>query len=724
MALLTPISMSLPCFRTLVHFPRSWRRARPSRALLAWLAAAASLQITTAELSPRWRWSNPDPHGANLRALVHYEGSILQFAERGQIYASDPLYRWVPIASGTLRDLRAATGFGGKLIVTAEAGTVLILDSLAIEQVIDLQTPDWLEGVSASTAEVVAVGDRGAIYRSSNGLDWQRQSVPFTNWLTGIAYAPPVAVFTVVGRNGFIATSPDGRAWSRRNSGTQANLNRVEWLEDQFVAVGDAGTVLSSPTGTTWTPLASGATNALYTVAGDARSLLVAGQQELHAAIREGSNWAWTSQINGAHSGAPPWTYLSALRVAHSSTNMSYWVGGRTGLLVYGQRQSSTWTWAREDASLRNWLWDVHRAPDFYVAVGDRGNILTSDNGARWDLELVPAALTNSILLGVGGTTNQLLAVGNKGALAYSTSRWIDLVETNETGVIITNRVNTLGVLWESVDPPPTTNDLQAVTATANRYVVGGGRGTILTSPDGVDWTPRNSGTTNFLSSATAFPAGLVAAGENGTILVSEDDGTSWTPRDARTQKWLYRVRFLNGALVIAGEGGTLLHSPDAETWTAGNTGTDQWLNDVVWVAGRYYAAGAQGTLIVSTNLADWSDVGILTRKSIYGLSNHDGHLLAVGVEGIILRAPIAPQQVPPRFLSYSQTTNSNIFLIAGALDQRMTLDHTSTLGPDASWTSGPLLEIWSEDGTLIHRDPLSTAPPSATYFRLTVVPE
>jgi len=370
---------------------------------------------------------------------------------------------------------------------------------------------------------------------------------------------------------------------------------------------------------------------------------------------------------------------------------------------------------------VRNWLWEAARTPEFYVAVGDRGNILTSTDGAGWSLEWVPDSLTNSIFLGVGGTTNLVLALGNKGALATSTNQWIDRVETDDSGETVTNRVNTLGIVWEAVEPRPTTNDLQAVTVTDTSYVLGGGQGTLLTSPDGRHWTPQESGTTNFLSSLTAFGGGLVAVGENGTLLIGTGDGTAWTPRDAGTTRWLYRVRHLKGELVVVGEAGTLLRSADGETWTMADTGTSQWLNDVVWVEDRYYAAGAQGTVIVSADLATWSEVGTLTRKSIYGLATHAGQLVAVGVEGLILRAPIAPQVTRPQIVTYLQTTDSNLFLIAGERDQRMVLERSSAAADSTAWVQAAKLEIWGRDGTLIYYEPLFPPRPATEFFRLLV---
>jgi len=55
-----------------------------------------------------------------------------------------------------------------------------------------------------------------------------------------------------------------------------------------------------------------------------------------------------------------------------------------------------------------------------------------------------------------------------------------------------------------------------------NTFVAVGDSGTILTSPDGVTWTTRTSGTTYYLTAVTYGNGTFVAVGENGTILQSD----------------------------------------------------------------------------------------------------------------------------------------------------------------------------------------------------------
>src|SRR5690349_13321421 len=62
--------------------------------------------------------------------------------------------------------------------------------------------------------------------------------------------------FVGVGGNGTILTSPDGRFWTARNSGTTNDLTSVTWgsgPQSFYVAVGRQGTILRSSDAVNWT---------------------------------------------------------------------------------------------------------------------------------------------------------------------------------------------------------------------------------------------------------------------------------------------------------------------------------------------------------------------------------------------------------------------------------------------------------------------------------------
>ena len=302
---------------------------------------------------------------------------------------------------------------------------------------------------------------------------------------------------------------------------------------------------------------------------------------------------------------------------------------------------NSPTVWFPYSDSLRNWLWDVKHFPNLFLAVGDRATILSSTDGYSWQPELPPDAATNSIFLGLGGKTNLAVAVGNAGTIITSAGTLQSVTVTNADGTLGTNQVNTLGIFWQAV-AQPTVEDLQGIGVLGELFVACGGGGTILTSPDAVQWTKRPAPTTNFLSSVEAFPGGMVAVGKHGTILTSSD-AMNWVARTIATTNWIYRVRYLNGRLVAVGQNGTILTSTDGAIWTPRTSGTTSWLNDVQYLGDSFFAVGNQGTLLSSPDAISWVSRDMITGKSLFGAAHDGGMLVTVGVEGIVLRSQIVP---------------------------------------------------------------------------------
>ena len=655
-----------------------------------------------------WRWSNPQPHGGNIFATATRSNLTVQVAERGQIFTSEDLLFWQPRESHTARSLRGVTFFGDRILITGERGLILYADSLFDFRAVDLDTTDWLEGIAASDLLAVAVGDNGAIHTSPDGEAWTHRPVSFFNGLRGVAHGG--GVFVAVGEEGLIVTSQDGVEWTRRDSGTDVHLNRVRWVRDRFCVTGDRGHILfGSGDGQTWTKAGAEAVGQLFDVTGNANSRLAVGDHEVWLKQSDG---VWTDQIlSPAPLRAPAWTYYNA-----TWEGSFYFLSGKTGLMVEGFQTNATspYVWVNRIRSVRNWLWEMHHSPNFYITVGARGTIMTSSDGIDWQLELPPDTAMDKVLLGVGGTTNVLLAVGEKGTVLLSSNALQNVVFTNTTGDIVTNRVSSLGVKWEQIGEAPTDHDLQGIATWREQFYLSGGNGTILRSADARNWEPLPARTTNFLSSIASFPDGLVAAGQNG-ILLHSPDGETWSPVNVEAPGWIYRVRYVNGRLFAVGEGGLVMTSPDGREWRRRDAKTNRWLNDVLAMDGTYYVVGNQGTVLASEDLEIWNDLNVSTTKSLFGIAHHHGRLVVAGVEGAILRADIRISPHPLRIRNYDRYEGQNLFLIQGHPGQRFTLDSGSNL---VDWTTGPAFEFLDNSGTIIILSPKLKHPSQREFYQ------
>jgi len=657
----------------------------------------------------------------------------VQVGDAGTLYVQWDGGRWAPATTGVTNYLRSVALFGLRFIAVGEDGCILWSDDGKVFQPAALSpaTTDWFEGVAASSQRAVAVGDSGSIYTTTNGTSWTQASSGTGEWLRGVAFGN--GAFVAVGENGTVLRSTGGTNWNRVTVSTSAHLNRVRYLgaggSGQFIVVGDGGVALASTSGASgWTSLASGTTNNLFDVAVNDTGTLLVGDQEIRFRASGGSTW--TNHITGLPTNAPPaWTYLSAW----GATNC-FLVAGRTGLLIEGNRTngSSLYAWQPLPFSSHAWLWDLTVQNGLYVAVGDLATILTSLDGVLWAREVVPGPTTNTVLLGVGGTTNLLLAAGNAGQVFISTAGLTNLTVTNTVGtnLVITNTTfNTLGLVWTNL-PPFTTNNLQGVAATSNLFVLCGARGSIYTSPDGSNWTARTTPTTNFLSGVAAFPDGWVATGDRGTLLRAGLDAMTWTHLPLATTNWLYRARWVGDRLVVVGQNGTIYTSePEGTNWTLCTSGTTARLNDVTFVDGVWYVVGNQGTVLASTNLASWTPVRVPTIKSVFAASTWEGQLTLAGIEGVVLRNPVVSRTSPVNFLGYHHSVATNVvtegtntasiptayelFLFGGEPDQYFEFQSSTNLGTGL-WATNATLELFDASGTLYLlriRDRTNTPP-------------
>ena len=689
------------------------------KGLIAWFLWLSLINTWAVDFPLRWRWSNPLPHGGHIYDMAYSasRGLAVQVSERGQIFTSGNLDLWLPRDTGVTNELRAVTFFGQRIVVTGENGVVLYADDpneFFTGTLVDGPTTDWLEGVAASPALLVAAGDNGAIYTSANGVTWKKQNSGTNAWFHGIAAG--AGNFVVVGESGAILTSPNGTNWTKRTSGTGQHLNRVGYGAERFTAVGNGGVTLTSTNGgTNWFAESTGATNVLDFAAAGGPDRLVLGSSE----VRLQDNGIWSNELAKTN-GPPDWTYYSAIGLPGF-----FLIGGRTGMQSEGYQVSgSPYFWLTPYDSIRNWLWDIIRLPSVYVATGDYGTIMTSGNGVDWTLEYVPPSATNTVLFGIGGNTNLLLAVGDAGHVLVSPAVVTNIVSTNETG-IVTQSVSSVGVLWYPI-PKPTTNDLQGVAVLSNSlYVITGSKGTVLTSPNGTNWTSRVSGTTNLLTTVTEWPGGLIAVGANGTILASSN-GISWARRTVGTSNWLYRVRWLTNTLVVVGQNGTILTSTDGINWSNRNSGTTLWLNDVAFIQDSWFVFGVNGTMLTSSNLVNWVNRGTVTKKALYSAATDSKQLVVVGLEGVILRSQVVPHLTPVSILDYARVgTNQftyNVYLFGGKTDQQFTLDRTTNIV--SSWTGGTELEVFDGSGTLFYFETLSgTNIPPREFYRTELLP-
>jgi len=178
-----------------------------------------------------------------------------------------------------------------------------------------------------------------------------------------------------------------------------------------------------------------------------------------------------------------------------------------------------------------------------------------------------------------------------------------------------------LAAQW--IYPLPTGNDLLAVRYLENEFWAMGAQGTLLSSPNGIDWAVRSlggSGSDYDNIQDLAYGQGLyVAVGYAGSLRVSVDKD-HWTlqapPVPNRT---LRAIAYGQNRFVAVGDAGTILVSADAQTWTA-SAPTTVGLTDIAYRHGQFLAVGESGTLLVSADGTRWQQRALPATGEIYAI--------------------------------------------------------------------------------------------------------
>lgn len=199
---------------------------------------------------------------------------------------------------------------------------------------------------------------------------------------------------------------------------------------------------------------------------------------------------------------------------------------------------------------------------------------------------------------------------------------------------------------WTWRNPTPTGNGLSDVTFINGQFVMGGLRGTLLTSPDGLNWTTRRV-PTNANLYGIAFNNGQYVLVGGSAGLFTSPDLALWTPRQPGGLVPLDNTNPLIGLAHGAGRyvvttnatvpTGVTLVSTDGVTWTQGNLGAAENASSVAFLNGKFFATTNSGKIFSSADGLTWTGVTTPVTTQLLRVSFGAGRYVAVGVSGVIL---------------------------------------------------------------------------------------
>jgi hypothetical protein len=157
--------------------------------------------------------------------------------------------------------------------------------------------------------------------------------------------------------------------------------------------------------------------------------------------------------------------------------------------------------------------------------------------------------------------------------------------------------------LWEWVTPRPQGHDLRAAAAGDGVTVAVGGKGTVITCTDGIEWRMSHTDADYSFSDVVWGKEMFVAVGGEvgfefspglGVILTSED-GFNWIERHREDYLTLEAVAWTGTRFVAVGIGDRVLLSSDGSIWTEVQFADSEYIWDLEWNGSQLVAIGRDG---------------------------------------------------------------------------------------------------------------------------------
>lgn len=503
-------------------------------------------------------WTIRDAGVNDLNAVTVNGSTVVVAGRYGTILVSDGGETWTSRDAGSSIWFKAAAYGNGRYVLVGASGTILTsTDTNAWTQIDSGTTSEFNDVGWHNNSYFIAAGNAGTVSTSPDGIAWTTQILSPDAGLWGSGYGGggypgQTAGYIVVGTGGALFISWDALNWSLRSTGTTKTLYQVAYGSYRFAAVGDLGVVVgTNDIDAGWGPMVSGATTynnfggVAFGPTTGAVQAVVTGLYGVFAKSADGI--AWSTQT------IPYSTFLPSDLVygtTDAGIDLFVAVGYSTDIAL---TSPDGLNWTQRDAGSGGYGYSGAAIIDRTIYAVSYGRIASSPTGEDWTIrDLGLTSQLYGITSGVidGGTI--IVAVGENGlVLRYPDAGGWDVVlssaiETSLSGISLFD-VDWNGKLFVAVGYDDTN-----IT-----------RGTILTSPDGRNWTPRDAGGAIGLYRLTHGGLNwVIVDGEFNDILTSTD-GVTWSSRAFnKADRGLYGIAYRNGRWVLAGRSEWILTSP------------------------------------------------------------------------------------------------------------------------------------------------------------------
>jgi hypothetical protein len=365
---------------------------------------------------------------------------------------------------------------------------------------------------------------------------------------------------------------------------------------------------------------------------------------------------------------------------------------------------ASTWTLVSPSPASQ-WLRTVEFGNGLFIAGGDTGSRLVSTDGMQWS----PRA-GDPLEHYLGGT----FANGS----FWLTGQRFNTDRTSWRGIILNSAD---GSTWVERHSLADTSFLDMAAGAGRLVAVAGASdgvsvlARVVTSTDGVQWTPASAVGTGFWPYSIAYGNGMFV-GVGSSQVFRSADGLAWTVAPTVGATRLCAITFDGSRFIAVGLNGAIATTANGVDWTVQPSPVSQDLWSVHSGNGGYAAAGNDGIIIASENGTSWTAASALG-SDLRGLASGAGRFVTAGRFGTIAFSTPGPSGPRLGILAMAGGPRLQIF---GTVGRGYRLETTTSLGAP-QWNL--LQEITSlATNPFMVDDPAGWAPGQG-YYRLIELP-
>ena len=186
----------------------------------------------------------------------------------------------------------------------------------------------------------------------------------------------------------------------------------------------------------------------------------------------------------------------------------------------------------------------------------------------------------------------------------------------------------------------------------------------IAVSSDGITWSNRNSGTSQFLNGVTSGGGLFVAVGQDG-ILINSSDTTNWFTQSIPTSQNLNAIAYGNGTFVAVGDSGTIVKSSDSG-WT--NLVANSFaLSSIAYGNGQFATVGPGGKILSSSDGISWTNRNSGITSDLNAILFTNNLFIAIGSSVILTSSNAINWNISANFSASTIAFGNNLFVAFNA---------------------------------------------------------